>query len=102
MSAGGRHPFAPPPLQRLRRYYERLRPLAAHRYFRPRLVGLCLSLAIAAEGSRRSCFASVSVSPVSVSTNCSTHFIHDPPAGNDPTGHIASVPIPTVSGHSPS
>jgi len=54
MPAGWRRPFAPPPLQRSQRYYERLRPLAAHRYFRPRLAGLCLSLAIAAEGSRSS------------------------------------------------
>ena len=26
--------------------------------------------------------------------------MHDPPAGDDPAGHIASVPIPPVSGHS--
>jgi hypothetical protein len=36
---------------------------------------------------------------VPVSTNRKTHPIHDPPAGNDPTGHIASVPIPPISGH---
>jgi hypothetical protein len=31
---------------------------------------------------------------VPVSTNRKTHPIHDPPAGNDPTGHITSVRIP--------
>ena len=38
---------------------------------------------------------------VPVSTNCKTHLTHDPPAGNGPTGHIASVPIPPMFGHSP-
>jgi len=54
MPARWRRPFAPPPLQRSRRYYGRLRPLAALRYCRPRLSGLGLSLGIAAEGSRSS------------------------------------------------
>ena len=46
--------FAPPPLQRFQHYYELLRPLAAHRYYRPRLLSLCLSLHFATEGSRSS------------------------------------------------
>src|SRR6201987_1332942 len=54
MPARCRRPFAPPPLQRSRRYYGRLRPLAALRYYRPRPSGLGLSLGIAAEGSRSS------------------------------------------------
>jgi len=37
---------------------------------------------------------------VSVSTNRKTHPIRDPPAGNGPTGHIACVLIPPLSGHS--
>src|SRR4029077_16012977 len=47
-------PSPPPPLQRSRRYYGRLRPLAALRYCRPRFSGFGLSLCIAAEGSRSS------------------------------------------------
>ena len=47
-------PFAPPPLQRLQHYYELLRPLVAHRYCRPCLLSLYLSLPIATEGSRSS------------------------------------------------
>src|SRR5271165_6313014 len=39
---------------------------------------------------------------VSVSTNRKTHPIRDLPAGNGPTGHIACVLIPRLSGHSPS
>src|SRR5271157_4829779 len=37
---------------------------------------------------------------VSVSTNRKTHPIRDLPAGNGPTGHIACVLIPPLSGHS--
>src|SRR5271166_2489098 len=37
---------------------------------------------------------------VSVSTIRKTHPIRDPPAGNGPTGHIACVFIPPLSGHS--
>src|SRR5271165_3198240 len=37
---------------------------------------------------------------VSVSTNRKTHPIRDLPAGNGPTGHIACVLIPSLSGHS--
>src|SRR5690242_923646 len=34
---------------------------------------------------------------VSVSTSRKTHPVHDPPAGNGPTGHIASVLIPVLN-----
>src|SRR3954470_23216076 len=37
---------------------------------------------------------------VPVSTNCRTHPIHDPPAGDNPTSHIAPVLIPPISGQS--